>query len=46
LCSIFSRCATALVYQVSDWPCYIKGLELNSGSIYGDLVIAQVKSTP
>lgn len=45
-CSFFSRCAMALVYQAADWPCYIKGLELNPSSIYGDLVIAQVKSTP
>jgi hypothetical protein len=35
-----------LVYQAPDWPCFIKALELNGGSIYGDLVIAQGKSTP
>ena len=36
----------ALVYQAPDWPCYINALELNRGSIYGDLVIARAESTP
>jgi len=44
--SFLGRCATVLVYQGSDWPCFIKGLELNPRSIYGDLVIAQAKPTP
>jgi hypothetical protein len=35
-----------LVYQDPDWPCFLNALELNAGSIYGDLVIAQAKSTP
>lgn len=35
-----------LVYQGADWPCYIKAIGLNPGSIYGDLVIAWAKSTP
>lgn len=35
-----------LVYQDPDWPCFIKALGLNPGSIYGELVIAQAKSTP
>lgn len=35
-----------LVYQDPDWPSFIKGLELNRYSIYGELVIAQAKSTP
>jgi hypothetical protein len=45
-CSVFARHAAALVYQGPDWPCFIKAIELNAGSIYGDLVIAQGKSTP
>jgi len=44
--SFFSRHTGPLVYQGPDWPCFIKGLGLNDGSIYGDLVIAQAKSTP
>jgi hypothetical protein len=36
----------ALVYQASDWACFIKALELNHCSIYAELVIAQAKSTP
>jgi hypothetical protein len=35
-----------LVYQAPDWPWFIKAVELNARSIYGDLVIAQAKSTP
>lgn len=35
-----------LVYQDLDWPWFIKAIELNPGSVYGDLVIAQAKSTP
>lgn len=35
-----------LVYQASDCPSFINAVALNAGSIYGDLVIAQVKSTP
>jgi hypothetical protein len=38
--SEFYRCATALVYQVADWPCFINEVALNGGSIYGDLAIA------
>jgi hypothetical protein len=35
-----------LVYQEPDWPWFIKTIELNPSSIYGDLVIAPAKSTP
>ena len=44
--SVLSRHTIALVYQARDWPCIIKALVLNAGSIYGDLVIAQAISTP
>lgn len=46
LYSIFGRLANALVYQATDWPCFVKAVALNPGSIDGDLVIAQAKSTP
>lgn len=45
-CTIFCWRAIALAYQATDWACFIKGLALNAGSIYGELVIAQAKSTP
>jgi len=44
--SIIAWPTQALVYQAADWPCFIKALELNPRSIYGELVIAQEKSTP
>jgi len=44
--SVFRWRTEVLVYQATDWPCIINALELNRGSIYGDLVIAQAKSTP
>jgi hypothetical protein len=44
--SVLSWWIDALVYQAADWPWFIKALELNHGSIYGDLVIAPGKSTP
>jgi hypothetical protein len=44
--SLLRCCAKALVCQAPDWPWFIKALELNARSIYGDLVIAQAKSTP
>jgi hypothetical protein len=44
--SLFDRHTIALVYQATDWACYINALVLNPGSIYVDLVIAQAKSTP
>jgi hypothetical protein len=43
---IFGLWASALVYQAPDWPCFINAIALNAGSIYGELVIAQAKSTP
>jgi hypothetical protein len=39
-------CAVILVYQRPDWPFFINEVALNAGSIYGDLAIAQAKSTP
>jgi hypothetical protein len=44
--STFGPWASALVYQAPDWPCFINTIALNAGSIYGELVIAQAKSTP
>jgi hypothetical protein len=44
--SLFNQWPSALVYQEADWPCFINAVALNSGSIYGELVIAQAKSTP
>ena len=38
--------ASLLVYQASDWAWFIKAVVLNHRSIYGELVIAQAKSTP
>ncbi|MCP3461985.1 hypothetical protein [Bradyrhizobium sp. CCGUVB23] len=35
-----------LVYQAPDQPCFVIPLELNAGSLYGDLVIAWIDSTP
>jgi hypothetical protein len=43
---MLGRHTIALVYQAPDWPCFINAVALNHGSIYGDLVIAQAKSTP
>jgi hypothetical protein len=44
--SMFGPWASALVYQAPDWPCFINAIALNAGSIDGELVIAQAKSTP
>jgi hypothetical protein len=44
--SYFAWRTDSLVYQDPDWPCFIKAIELNRRSIYGDLVIAQARSTP
>jgi hypothetical protein len=46
LCSILQGAAPALVYQVSDQPCIIIIVGMNSSSLYGDLVIALAYSTP
>jgi hypothetical protein len=43
--SFLSWRTAALVYQGADWPWFIKAIELNRRSIYGDLVIAQARST-
>jgi hypothetical protein len=44
--SMFGPWVSALVYQAPDWPCFINAIALNAGSIDGELVIAQAKSTP
>jgi hypothetical protein len=46
ICSLFRWQTGGLVYQGPDWPCFLNALELNAGSIDGDLVIAQAKPTP
>ena len=44
--SFFQHPDVALVYQAPDRPRVIIPVKLNDGSLYGDLVIAQVDSTP
>jgi len=46
ICSALGRHTIVVVYQAPDWACFINAVELNDRSIYGDLVIAQAKSTP
>jgi hypothetical protein len=44
--SFFRGQPVALVYQAPDQPCFVIVVEMNHGSLYGDLVIARIDSTP